>query len=361
MNQARSQSSDVYIAGTSTILPELFSASVAADYLYPPRLCSERINAFAKRVAANFRIRERGLCIDLERVPEIVLKDRNNHPLEWCVSLAEDLTRVIPKEEIGYVGVAYNTTLHTNTLPNLACQTAMRLDIHPEKAPEEFAHYGCAGGLFPLESAIDYCRHNQKAALVIVFDQCTSRGSFCYDPDDKMFKMDLRVNLLFSDGAAGVLLIPRRLRNIFSQALPKIEDIAMTFKISNMIKFEDDRFILGDSIRNEVPPFVAASVIKPIFSQGALSPSEVEEWSIHQGCLEILDRFGEPEVLGLSAGQLARSKELFERYGNLSAPSCFLILDSFFKDRQEKKPGTLGMIVAFGAGFYEGAVLYRWN
>lgn len=352
---------DVYIAGTSYILPELSPALFVADKFYPSRLCSERINTLAKRVSKSFGINERAVSIDLDRIPEKVLKHKHNHPLAWCVSVIQDLTKSIPVNEIGYLGVAYNTSLHTNNLPNLACQAAMQTGIKPEIAPEEFANYGCAGGLFPLESAVEYCRRNQKAAIVIAFDQCTSRASFCYDQSDAMFKMDLKVNLLFSDGAVGLLIIPQRLRDLFPQKLPKIQAVLTAFKLSDLIHFEDTRFVLGDSVWDEVPQFVAESVIKPVLARSNLSAGEISEWSIHQGSREIVSRFGEPAILGLSTEQLARSKELFERFGNLSAPSCLLVLDSFFKGGGGETIGTLGMVVGFGAGFYQASILYRWE
>ena len=138
--------SDTYLAGTASILPELLPSEVVADQFYPQRLCSNRINALAKRVCGNFGIKERAVSIDMDRIPEKILKDQRNHPLEWCVSIIEELTGTIAVNEIGYLGVAYNTTLHTNNLPNLACQAAMRTGMKPEIAPDEFANYGCAGG-----------------------------------------------------------------------------------------------------------------------------------------------------------------------------------------------------------------------
>jgi predicted naringenin-chalcone synthase len=353
--------SDVFIAGTATRLPQLFPAEFVADQFYPRRLCSERITALATRVCGKFGIKERAVSIDMDRIPEKVLKDKRDHPLAWCVSVIQDLTRTVPVDEIGFLGVAYNTSLHTNNLPNLACQAAMRAGINPEIAPVEFANYGCAGGLFPLESAVEYCRRNQKAAIVIAFDQCTSRASFCHNPDDPMFKMDIKVNLLFSDGAVGILIVPQRLRDLFPQKLPKIQDVLTAFKLSELIRFDDTRFVLGDRVWDDVPPFVAESVIRPVLARNGLSHSEVSEWSVHQGSRDILTRFGEPEVLGLTTDQLARSKELFERYGNLSAPSCFLVLDSFFKNGGGDEIGTRGMVVGFGAGFYQASVLYQWD
>jgi|SRR5665213_28339 len=353
--------SDVFIAGTSIVLADLFPAEFVADKCYPRHLCSERINSLAKRAAQKFGVKEKAISIDMDRIPELVLKDNRNHPLEWCVSLIQDLTRRVPVDEIGYLGIAYNISLHKNNLPNLACQAAMRTGIKPEIAPQEVVNYGCAGGLFSLKSVVQYCSSNQKAGIIIAFDQCSSRASFCYNPENEMFKMDLKATLLFSDGAVGVLIIPERLRELFPQTLPKIVDIETAFKLSDLIRFEDNRFILGDQIWDAVPSLVADTVIKPVLARNGLFASDIAEWSIHQGSRDIVTRFGEPAILGLTTAQLARSKELFDRYGNLSAPSCLLVLDSFFKDIKCERSGTAGMVVGFGAGLYLASVLYRWE
>lgn len=352
---------DVFIGATATTFPKPLPALQVAEKIYPPHLCSVRVNQLARRFTASFGIRQRTICIDFEQIPNKILLDASHHPLAWCASLIEKFSKVLPIDQIGYVGIAYNTTFHTNILPNLACQAAMRMGMTPEIAPEEFAHYGCAAGFFPLQKAIQYCRLNQKAAMVIVFDQCSSRCSFCYNPSDTMFKMDLKANLLFSDGAAAVLLIPARLRQAFTRPLPKIIDLLIGFHLSDTIRFTDTRFILGEQLKNEMPPIVVDSVIQPILAKHSLMPADIAEWSIHQGSKEILARFADPKILGLTEHQLSRSVNLFEQFGNMSAPSCFLAMDSFFRDGNSQQQPKWGAVVGFGAGFYQACMLYRWH
>ena len=225
-----------------------------------------------------------------------------------------------------------------------------------------FANYGCAGGLFPFQSAMTYCQRNEKAALVLVFDQCTYR--FCHDQNKNdsfaSFSMDLKVNLLFSDGASAVLLIPERMRNRFEGSLARVEEILADFHLSDIIGFDNNRFFLSTEVKDQVPTLVANSVIKPILAKNGLSLSEIEEWAIHQGGSEVLKRFLDESVLGLTPQQLSRSQQLFEKYGNFSSPSCFFVLDSFMQENSVDKTGIRGMMVGFGAGLYQAALLYRW-
>jgi predicted naringenin-chalcone synthase len=353
---------NVFIAASATVFPQPLSSVYIADKFYPTHLCSERTNRLAKRVAHKFGIKERPICLDLERFPQKILADQKHHPLSWCLQLIEQLSKAIPLDEIGYLGVTYNTSFHTNTLPNLACQAAIHSGIAPTIAPEEFVNYGCAAGYFPLKSAIKYCQENDKAAIVIAFDQCNARvGGSCYDPLDPTFEMDMKVSLLFSDGAAAMLIVPESMKERFPNPIAKVEDLSMDFHISDIIRFDDTGFVLDDQVKSKVPSLVADTVIKPILSKHSLQPNDILEWSLHQGGTKVLEAFGKPEILGLSDAQLSRSKECFKNFGNMSSPSCFLVFDSFCKEQSQDKSGELGMIVGFGAGFYQFSLLYRWT
>ncbi len=353
--------SNVYLAATECLTAKLYDAEYIADKFYPRHLTSEKTNKLAKRLAKKYGIQQRSICIDLDRIPKNILRVKEDHPLFWCTNLVQRLSKKMPLSEIGYLGLAFNTTSHTDNLPNLACQVAIKAGIKPEVMPEEFPNYGCAGGFFPIQSAMRYCQKNEKAALVLVFDQCSYRSR--HDQKSKSiesFSMDLKVNLLFSDGASAVLFIPERMRNQFEGSLARVEEILTDFHISDIIRFENNRFFISTEVNKQVPKLVANSVIKPILAKNGLSLSEIEEWSIHQGGSGILKRFSDDSVLGLTSQQLSRSQELFEKYGNFSAPSCFFVLDSFMREDSDGKMGTKGMMVGFGAGIYQAALLYQW-
>lgn len=351
----------VYIAATECITAKLYDAEYIADKFYPQPLTSEKTNKLARRLAKRFGIQQRAMCIDLDRIPENIVKIKEDHPLFWCTELAQRISTKIPLSEIGYLGLAFNITSHTDNLPNLACQVAIKTGIKPEVMPEVFPNYGCAGGLFPMKSALKYCQRNEKAALVLVFDQCNYRSRHDQkSPSFNSFSMDLKVNLLFSDGASAVLLIPERMKTRFEGSLARVEDILTDFHLSNMIRFDNNRFFLDDKVKDKVPKLVADSVIKPILAKNGLSLFEIEEWSLHQGGSEVLKQFLNDSVLGLTPQQISRSQQLFEKYGNFSAPSCFFVLDSFMRDNSVNKTGTWGMMVGFGAGLYQATLLYQW-
>ena len=80
---------------------------------------------------------------------------------------------MLPTDEIGFLSVSYNISSHVDVLPNLACQVATERRLKLVAPPQEMPYYGCASGILQIESAVEFCRRSNKAALVIVLEQCT--------------------------------------------------------------------------------------------------------------------------------------------------------------------------------------------
>ena len=149
---------------------------------------------------------KRGAIIDWAAFPEKKLKDPRFAPKNWGVNMLRELMNQTGLKDIGFASVANNITSHEEILPNLACQIAQELGLNA--VPEVMPYYGCAAGIFSINSAMAYCQKNKRAAAVFVFDQCTWICNPVYDRHDPLFKENLRANLLFGDGAVAALLVP---------------------------------------------------------------------------------------------------------------------------------------------------------
>ena len=90
---------NVFIGGSATVFPQPLSSIYIADKLYPTNLCSEQINKLAKRAARKFGIKERSLCLDLERIPDRVLATREHHSLSMNFHVSD----IIRFDETGFV------------------------------------------------------------------------------------------------------------------------------------------------------------------------------------------------------------------------------------------------------------------
>jgi len=74
---------------------------------------------------------------------------------------------------------------------------------------------------------------------------------------------------------------------------------------------------------------------------------QVERWAIHPGGPAILDRV--EKALGLSSDQLAPSRDILSRYGNMSSTTVPFILKSILADPQARE-GERVCALAFGPG-----------
>ena len=350
----------VYIAKITKVLPPSYNFDYILEKSYSKEVFGERVAKLVKKFAKNMNIKQKPTAIDLESIPEIKLKRKEDHPKEWGKKVINELSEEIGIENIGFLSVAYNTTYNKDFLPNLASQLVMETGINTDMPPEELAYYGCAAGVISLKNAAEFCKKFNKAAISFTFDQCSSVASFVYDPKNPLFKESIKSNLLFSDGGVGVLLIPESMKDKFDFPLIELIDFKVDYFPGNAIRMENGVFMLSNSLREEIPPIVSEKAIKPLLSEKNISVENVEEWAIHQGGPAILEQFKNPEILGLSEEQISEAYKMFNMYGNMSAPSCLLILDSYFSNK-ENKSGKKGMIVGFGAGYYIASALYRWG
>ncbi|WP_456381824.1 3-oxoacyl-[acyl-carrier-protein] synthase III C-terminal domain-containing protein [Persephonella sp.] len=349
----------VFISDTSIILPEVYDVEFLIDKIYPVEKVGERTNRLLHKLSRSVGIKKKPLVFDIDRAPEIVLKKPEYHPLNWGKEIIERFASKVGRENIGFLSVSYNITFNQDYLPNLASQLVMETGLKTDLPPEELPFYGCASGIYSLKSAVDYCRKYGKAAVVFTFDQCSRISYFTYDENDPFFKKTLKSYFLFSDGAAGILVVPENLLEKTGGRAVEIEEIKLHYTPGDAIKMEEGKFILKNELKDVVPPIVAGEVIKPVLTKYGLGPESVDEWALHQGGFAILEKFLDRDILGLSRHQIKDAWELLEMYGNFSSPSCFFVFDRFFKKEEEKK-GKRGMIVGFGAGYYMGAALYRW-
>jgi 3-oxoacyl-[acyl-carrier-protein] synthase III len=347
---------DVYLVDIATILPPRYRPEDVLRRLYGQPGIPGDVLSLATKASRGTGIRSFSSVLDLDAYPAKRLISEQHTPRRWCSTLIDALSIMMPHDAIGYFGISYNTSSHRDVLPNLACQVASERRFALSAPPQELPYHGCASGVMQMTAAVEFCRRTDKAALVIVLEQCT----WGYDPitarDDADFRASLRAHLLFADGAAALLIVPASMRDAFPTAL-RILDCETGFRLGNAITMHNGHFLVGDDVRHTMPRLVASQCVCPLLSRNALLAADVDDWAIHQGGLPVLRSFGEPDILGLTDAQLADSAATFEEFGNLSSASSLFTLRRQFE--RTARPGTLGMVVAFGAGYYFGAILYE--
>lgn len=347
----------VYIAGIASITPKTYCPNHVINTFYPDSTTTKQCRNIANKLVKRVGIESRPTVIDLNKFPEIRLLSEKYSALNWGINIVDQLTTNLNKKHIGHLSVSYNISAHDDFIPNLACQIAIDRKLDLDSPAEELFGYGCASGMLSMKSAIEYCQKFQKGALVFMYEHSLTLANPIYDTSNPDFKANLRSHLLFSDGAIGLLILPESLVEKSKKGMLEILDLDTNFKLGNAIQMKKGKFLVGDNVKDIMPKMVSKHSIIPTLERNALTKSDIDEWSIHQGGIPVLEKFTEPKILGLSEDQIDRSRMLFKRFGNFSTPSCFFVLDSYF--RQPDRQGTYGAVVSFGAGYYFGTALYK--
>ena len=353
-------SNNIYIAEIEKIIPTQYAPDYVADHLYPEYLYGKDINRMAKKLACKFGIQSKSSVIDYEQYPHIVVSDAANQPLNWGVTLVDKLCTTIAKTEIGFFALNYNISPHVDVLPNLASQISKKAGLDHLDYNEEIPYYGCASSVYAMEKAVEYCKQHDRAAIVFTFDQCTV-GCLQSEASYEDFNKMLVSNLLFADAGAAMLIIPESMRYRYERPLMRIDDIETKYQAGDLIVMRNRNFLMSSDLKKIMPRLVSELLVKPFLAKHHLNVSDVEEWSIHQGGREVLRTFCEPEVLGLTDQQVETSMKKFNEYGNTSSASCLLVLESFFNDPNIIHSPKDCIMLAFGAGYYLGIVLYQWD
>ena len=347
---------DVYIVDIATLLPPRYPSEEILGRVYGQPGVAGDVLTLARKASRNTGVKTFSSVLDFGSYPEKRLISSCHTPKNWCCSLIDAISIMLPTDEIGFLSISYNISSHIDVLPNLACQVATERRLNLVAPPQEMPYYGCASGILQIESAVEFCRRTNKAALIIVLEQCTWAYSPIHDKCDEDFRSSLRAHLLFSDGAAAILIVPESMAGQFSTAL-RVVDVDTGFRLGDAITMKGGHFLVGDDIKGTMPELVASECIVPMLTKHGLATSDVRDWAIHQGGLPVLMKFKDEAILGLTDDQLADSANSFAEFGNLSSASCFFTLRQQFE--RPAKAASRGMMVAFGAGYYFGCVLYE--
>ncbi len=355
-------SKKVYIADTTSLFPNIYKPEEVVDLLYPKNAGNGRAHRIASLADKRTGIENRPSVLDGTKLPDMELCSEEDSAENWGRKIISRLMKNVSIDETGFLSVSYNVAGPVDNIPNIASRLVSHTGMKTDIPPQEIAFYGCASGVYSLDSAREYCLKYDRASVVFVFDQCSWLMKQIKDPHNPHFKNSLKTNLIFGDGAVGILLIPESMKDSFPEnSLMEIEDILLNHVPGDLISIEDGDFILSGKLSGEMPGIVSEGVIEPMFEKHEIKSKNIEEWSIHQGGLPILNSFTKTGSYSLSQKQISASEKMFRKYGNLSSPSAFVVLDDFFKKGKTKQTyGKKGMLVSFGAGYYMGGILYKW-
>jgi polyketide synthase Type III len=204
------------------------------------------------------------------------------------------------------------------------------------------------GAMVVLQQAWNYLRaFPERRVLAVSVELCSTT----YYLDDEA--ETAVANAIFADGAAAVLLTtsgdgPEVLGHRTLIRPEYLDRMGFTFPGGLY------RIRLSPEVRR-IAPAMMEELAGSILKDHGLSKEDVRFWVLHSAGRRVIENA--QALLGLSDDDVAYSRGVLRRYGNLSSATVLFVLDSVLQSGRTQ-PGDIGLMVALGPGFAaEGALL----
>lgn len=261
---------------------------------------------------------------------------RRMHVFERVVDpLIQRLVADLSPERLAAVNLLVTASCTHATSPGLEKPLFAHARLSPAISRWNLGFMGCSAALAGLRLLAPMAAE-ERTALVVACEISSLHFQYSDDLDQ------LTANMLFSDGAAGMLLSsrPSRLR------LRAAQCFSLPAKADQMVWFADDcglRLRLSQDLPDSIGA-VLPGLMGEFLGAHGLRRTDVRHWLVHPGGPQILDAV--EQALELPADSLATSRAVLRRFGNMSSPTIFFILRDYLATR----PKGPCVALAFGPG-----------
>lgn len=292
-----------------------------------------------------------------ELTPDVLgttLQERTVQTEEQLLRLAIeaiDALEIDPAE----IGTLVTATYYSLGGPTLAHRLLQHYGMDPSTDKYHVVGVGCASAVPLFKIASQSMRdHPGKHALVVAAESITGFLTAVDDDDEQVKTIG---SSLFGDGCAAAVLT-----NGTSVAGPAIlasrqHQIADTLGTVHFRLDADDSFM---QIGRELPKLARRHLLDLVgdfLAEHDASTDEIDHWIVHPGGRGIID--GVQKGLGLSDEDVAISRDVLTRYGNMGTPTSFYVLRETVA-RRKPQPGERGLMVTIGPGVTVGLMLLSW-
>lgn len=310
-------------------------------------------DTFAQTVFARCGVERR----HFELTPDILgttLQERTEQTEEQLLRLAIEAI-----DELGLdpadIGTLVTATYYSLGGPTLAHRLLEHYGMDPAIDKYHVVGVGCASAVPLFKIASQSMRdHPGKHALVVAAESITGFLTTVGADDEQVKTVG---SSLFGDGCAAAVLT-----NGASVDGPSII-ASRQHQIENTLGTVHFRLGAGDSfmeIGRELPKLARRhlrELVDGFLAANGASMDQIDHWIVHPGGRGIID--GVQLGLGLSDEDVAISRDVLARFGNMGTPTSFYVLRETVAQRQPQA-GERGLMVTIGPGVTVGLMLLSW-
>ncbi len=301
---------------------------------------------------ANSQIEGRYLYLDPERArTDETVDDLNDRFRRGALEIGEvAVRRALDRAgwTPGDVDFLATTTCTGRMTPSLDAHLIARLGCRPDVQRVHVGDTGCASAMVALQQAGNHlAAFPSHRALVVAVEICSA----AYYLDDRL--ESAVAHAIFADGAGAVALSTRPEgpsivchRTLFrSEHLP-----AMGFEYPG----GRPRVVLSKEVRR-IGAVMMKEMAEVLLDTQGLKRDDVRYWVLHSAGRRVIEQAR--KLMSLGEEQVAHSREVLRRFGNMSSATVLFVLDEMLRV-ERPVPGDWGVMIALGPGFAaEGALL----
>lgn len=292
-----------------------------------------------------------------ELTPDILgttLQERTAQTEEQLLRLAIEAIDALDIDPAD-VGTLVTATYYSLGGPTLAHRLLEHYGMDPSTDKYHVVGVGCASAVPLFKIASQSMRdHPGKHALVVAAESITGFLTTVDESDEQVKTIG---SSLFGDGCAAAVLT-----NGTSTAGPAIlasqqHQIEGTLGTVHFRLAADDSFM---QIGRDLPKLARRhlqDLVNGFLEANGTSAEAVDHWIVHPGGRGIID--GVQRGLGLSDEDVAISRDVLARFGNMGTPTSFYVLRETVARRQPQA-GDRGLMVTIGPGVTVGLMLLSW-
>ena len=253
--------------------------------------------------------------------------------------------------DVAQVDFLVTTTCTGRLCPSLDAHLIRALGLREDIQRVHVGDTGCASAIVALEQAFNYlCAWPGRRALAVAVEVCSAS----YFRDDSA--ETAVANAIFGDGAAAVVLGTEGsgVSMVTHRTLFRPEHLD---RMGFVFPGGRPRIVLSKEIRR-IAPSLMAELAGRLLKDYDLDKKDVRFWVLHSAGRGVLERA--QTVLGLSDADLAFSRAILRRFGNISSATVLFVLDEVLRSGGPE-PGNWGVMIALGPGFAAEGALLRWE
>lgn len=342
-----------YIGPVAVAVPPYIASQKEADEFftrhYADRL-GPRSLALMHKLFAHPAISQRAFAFD---DPTCLVDEDPDRRIErfrhWAVRLSsEAITRALDSAALN-AGDVSSLVINTCTgyiCPGISTYLIEELGLPRNVKAFDLVGSGCGGAIPNLQVAASQLV-GEGAVLSVSVEICSATLQM---EDDLSLLIS---NTLFGDGAAAAVIWsrPEGFELVDSASLYVPEE-------REHIRYVHKNGRLYNRLSTVLPRLVrkaVSTVVARLLAPRSLSTADIGHWALHNGGEKIIREI--KSELGLSEAQLAATRGVLSRFGNMSSPTVWFVLRDILDGGVGS--GEWCVMLAFGAGLSAHACLLR--